>query len=628
MDNSYDIIVIGGGHAGIEASYASAKLGKKVLLVTLNFKMVGNMPCNPHIGGSAKGVVVREIDALGGLMGIAADYRPLQIKMLNTGKGPAVQCLRSQQDKNLYPGFIQKTLQNLPNLTVLEDEVDSFLNDEISVFGVKTKSGKEIRSKAVILTGGTYLNSKIFRGREHFQGGPDGEKASIGLSDYLRNMGLSLIRLKTGTPPRLKKSTIDFSKAEIQLGSDDPLAFSYQTKSFTPLSEQLPCYLIYTTPVTHQIILDHLNESSVFDGSITGIGPRYCPSIESKIVRFKDKERHQLFLEPEYLESELIYLQGFSTGLPIEVQEEMVHSLPGLEHAEILKYAYQIEYDAIYPTEFLASLECKRYAGLYAAGQVIGTSGYEEAGGLGLMAAINACLKIDGKPPFILKRNEAYIGVMIDDLVTKGIDEPYRLLSSRAEYRLLLRHDNADARLSEYGHSIGLLSGERYEAFLEKKDRIRKAIDILTVNIPADREKLKVLFENKGFETPKVGYHEIELLRRPEFSYREIESLDESLSSLALDYDEVLSLETIVKFEGYLNKQKKEAERLMKAEEQTLPSDLDYLHMDGLRLEARQKLDAVRPLTLAQASRIPGVNPADLSILLLAIRKKAIGGQG
>ena len=627
MENSYDIIVIGGGHAGIEASYASAKLDKKVLLVTLNFKMVGNMPCNPHIGGSAKGVVVREIDALGGLMGIAADYRPLQIKMLNTGKGPAVQCLRSQQDKNLYPGFIQKTLQNLPNLTVLEDEVDSFLNDETSVFGVKTKSGKEIRSKAVILTGGTYLNSKIFRGREHFQGGPDGEKASIGLSDYLRNMGLSLIRLKTGTPPRLKKSTIDFSKAEIQLGSDDPLAFSYQTKSFTPLSEQLPCYLIYTTPVTHQIILDHLNESSVFDGSITGIGPRYCPSIESKIVRFKDKERHQLFLEPEYLESESIYLQGFSTGLPIEVQEEMVHSLPGLEHAEILKYAYQIEYDAIYPTEFLASLECKRYAGLYAAGQVIGTSGYEEAGGLGLMAAINACLKIDGKPPFILKRNEAYIGVMIDDLVTKGIDEPYRLLSSRAEYRLLLRHDNADARLSEYGHSIGLLSNERYEAFLEKKDRIRKAIDILTVNIPADREKLKVLFESKGFEAPKVGYHEIELLRRPEFSYREIESLDESLSSLALDYDEVLSLETIVKFEGYLNKQKKEAERLMKAEEQTLPSDLDYLHMDGLRLEARQKLDAVRPLTLAQASRIPGVNPADLSILLLAIRKKAIGGQ-
>ncbi|MBQ2070189.1 MAG: tRNA uridine-5-carboxymethylaminomethyl(34) synthesis enzyme MnmG [Bacilli bacterium] len=627
MENSYDIIVIGGGHAGIEASYASAKLGKKVLLVTLNFKMVGNMPCNPHIGGSAKGVVVREIDALGGLMGIAADYRPLQIKMLNTGKGPAVQCLRSQQDKNLYPGFIQKTLQNLPNLTVLEDEVDSFLNDENSVFGVKTKSGKEIRSKAVILTGGTYLNSKIFRGREHFQGGPDGEKASIGLSDYLRKMGLSLIRLKTGTPPRLKKSTIDFSKAEIQLGSDDPLAFSYQTKSFTPLSEQLPCYLIYTTPITHQIILDHLNESSVFDGSITGIGPRYCPSIESKIVRFKDKERHQLFLEPEYLESESIYLQGFSTGLPIEVQEEMVHSLPGLEHAEILKYAYQIEYDAIYPTEFLASLECKHYSGLYAAGQVIGTSGYEEAGGLGLMAAINACLKIDGKPPFVLKRNEAYIGVMIDDLVTKGIDEPYRLLSSRAEYRLLLRHDNADARLSEYGHSVGLLSNERYEAYLAKKQRIEKAIEIMSVNIPSDREGLKELFISKGFEAPKVGYHEIELLRRPEFSYREIEPLDESLSSLSLDYDEVLSLETIVKFEGYLNKQKKEAERLMKAEEQTLPIDLDYLHMDGLRLEARQKLDAVRPLTLAQASRIPGVNPADLSILLLALRKKAIGGQ-
>ncbi|MCR5078394.1 MAG: tRNA uridine-5-carboxymethylaminomethyl(34) synthesis enzyme MnmG [Bacilli bacterium] len=625
MEKSFDVIVIGGGHAGIEASYASSKLGKKTLLVTLNFKMVGNMPCNPHIGGSAKGVVVREIDALGGLMGIAADHRPIQIKMLNTGKGPAVQCLRSQQDKHIYPAFIQETLQKLDNLTVLEDEVSALLNDENHVYGVMTKGGLEIRAKAVILTGGTYLNSKIFRGREHFQGGPDGEKASIGLSDYLRGMGLSLIRLKTGTPPRLKKSTIDFSKAEIQLGSDDPLAFSYQTKHYTPLSEQLPCYLIYTTPYTHQLILDHLNESSVFDGSITGIGPRYCPSIESKIVRFKDKERHQLFLEPEYLDSESIYLQGFSTGLPIEVQEEMVHSLPGLEHAEILKYAYQIEYDAIYPTEFGASLECKRYSGLYAAGQVIGTSGYEEAGGLGLMAAINASLKIDGKEPFILKRNESYIGVMIDDLVTKGIDEPYRLLSSRAEYRLLLRHDNADARLSEYGHKIGLLSEERYEAYRNKKSRIEKAIDILTINIPSNKEKQKQLFESKGLEAPKVGYHEIELLRRPEFSYRELESLDEELEALHLDYDEVLSLETIVKFEGYLNKQRKEADRLMKAEEVTLPSDLDYLHMDGLRLEARQKLDKVRPLTLAQASRIPGVNPADLSILLLAIRKKAIG---
>ncbi len=621
MDN-FDIIVIGGGHAGVEASFSSANLGKKTLLITLNKKMIANMPCNPHIGGSAKGVVVREVDALGGLMGIAADQRPLQIKMLNTGKGPAVQCLRSQQDKHLYPAFIQKTLEELPNLTILEDEVASLLHDENRVYGVMTKSGKSIHGSAIILTGGTYLNARIFRGREHFDGGPDGEKASIGLSDALREMGLELIRLKTGTPPRLDKKTIDFSKAEIQLGSEDVLCFSFSNQKSTPLSEQLPCHLIYTNEKTHKIIMDHLSESSLFDGSIVGIGPRYCPSIESKITRFADKPRHQLFLEPEYLDNDSYYLQGFSTGLPVEVQEEMVHSLPGLENAKLLKYAYQIEYDAIVPTEFTATLESKKYRGLYAAGQVIGTSGYEEAAGLGLMAGINACLKIDDRPPLILKRNEAYIGVMIDDLVTKGIDEPYRLLSSRAEYRLLLRHDNADARLSEYGHDVGLLKEDRYAAFKEKQENIHKAITILSSNNIDDKDGLKKLMESHGFDYDNQGFKGIEILKRPTFSYNEIAPLCSALNDIKLTPDSVLSLETVVKFEGYLEKQRREADRLIKAEGISLPTDLDYLHIDGLRLEARQKLNMVRPLTLAQASRIPGVNPADLSILLLYLRKE------
>ena len=621
MDN-FDIIVIGGGHAGVEASFSSANLGKKTLLITLNKKMIANMPCNPHIGGSAKGVVVREVDALGGLMGIAADQRPLQIKMLNTGKGPAVQCLRSQQDKHLYPAFIQKPLEELPNLTILEDEVASLLHDENRVYGVMTKSGKSIHGSAIILTGGTYLNARIFRGREHFDGGPDGEKASIGLSDALRDMGLELIRLKTGTPPRLDKKTIDFSKAEIQLGSEDVLCFSFSNQKSTPLSEQLPCHLIYTNEKTHKIIMDHLSESSLFDGSIVGICPRYCPSIESKITRFADKPRHQLFLEPEYLDNDSYYLQGFSTGLPVEVQEEMVHSLPGLENAKLLKYAYQIEYDAIIPTEFTATLESKKYQGLYAAGQVIGTSGYEEAAGLGLMAGINACLKIGNRPPLILKRNEAYIGVMIDDLVTKGIDEPYRLLSSRAEYRLLLRHDNADARLSEYGHDVGLLKEDRYAAFKEKQENIHKAIDILSSNNIDDKDGLRKLMESHGFEYDNQGFKGIEILKRPTFSYNEIAPLCSALKDIKLTPDSVLSLETVVKFEGYLEKQRREADRLIKAEGISLPTDLDYLHIDGLRLEARQKLNMVRPLTLAQASRIPGVNPADLSILLLYLRKE------
>ena len=621
MTYDYDIIVVGGGHAGVEAAAAGAHMGLHVLLCTLNKKMISNMPCNPHIGGSAKGIVVREIDALGGMMAIAADHHPLQIKMLNTGKGPGVQCLRSQQDKKGYPAYMQSLLDQIPNLTIKECEVVDLLHDGHTVFGVKTREGDPITSKAVIVTTGTYMNGRIISGRDVHPGGPDGEKPSIGLSEALANMGLEIFRLKTGTPPRIKKSTIDFSKGEIQLGSDEHLAFSYTTKTYTPLSKQLPCYLIYTTPETLKIIHEHLPDSGLFNGTINSVGPRYCPSIESKVVRFADKPRHQLFLEPEFENSESIYLQGFSTAMPHEIQMEMVHSLPGLEHAELLKYAYQIEYDAIKPLQFDAALKVKKYDGLYGAGQICGTSGYEEAGGLGLMAGINAALWIQGKPPFILKRNESYIGVMIDDLVTKGTEEPYRLLSSRAEYRLLLRHDNADLRLTEYGHELGLIDEARYATYKKKWSDIEEAIGIMAKTNVADKPGLNAYFEEMGYPADNEGHKGLELLKRPHFEYRRIAPLMPELSKFDFDDDALLALETRVKYEGYIKKEEKEAATLVKQEGMLLPTGVDYLKVEGLRLEARQKLNAVQPRTIAQASRISGVNPADVSILILTLRR-------
>lgn len=622
MKEVYDVIVVGGGHAGVEACFVTSRLGLSTLLVTLNKRMIANMPCNPHIGGSAKGIVVREIDALGGLMGIAADHRPLQMKMLNTGKGPGVQCLRSQQDKEGYPAYVQSILEKTPNLDILEGEVKTVLQEEGVVKGVVV-NGMTYLAKAVILTTGTYMNGRIISGRDVHPGGPDGEPPSLGLSEDLASMGISLVRLKTGTPPRLKKSTIDFSKAEIQLGSDEPLAFSFSTKTFTPLEKQLPCYLIYAGEKTINLVKDHLSESAVFDGTIQGIGPRYCPAFESKVTRFADKPRHQLFLEPEFEEGESIYLQGFSTGMPHEIQEEMVHSLPGLEHAEILKWAYQIEYDAIAANEFDETLQLKKIQGLYIAGQICGTSGYEEAAGLGLMAGINAARKIKGEKPFILKRNEAYIGVMIDDLVTKGTDEPYRLLSSRAEYRLLLRHDNADLRLMDYGHDLGLINEEKYSQFKEKYAQIDKVIDILSTNNIPDREGLNAYFEEMGFPRTNDGKKGIELLKRPRFTYVRIAPLmGDLLKDYPLTPDQVLCLETKVKYEGYLIKEEKAAQSYLKEEHMVLPKDLDYLHMDGLRLEARQKLDAVRPSSIGQAGRIAGVNPADITILILNMKKE------
>ena len=617
----FDIVVIGGGHAGVEAAFSATKLGKKVALITLTKKMISNMPCNPHIGGSAKGIVVREIDALGGLMGQAADHHPLQVKMLNTGKGPGVQCLRTQQDKNYYPEYVISRLEEIENLQIIEDEAINIINDGNVIKGIKTKNNGDIYAKAVILTTGTYLNARIIRGREIKEEGPDGEKASKDLSSALNRLGIDLFRLKTGTPPRISKASIDFSKGKIEEGSNEHLCFSFWKKEYTPLSKQLPCYLIYTKDETLKIIRDNLSNSAIFDGTIKGIGPRYCPSIESKVVRFSDKERHQLFLEPEYENGDSYYLQGFSTGMPVEVQEMMVHSLPGLENAKILKWAYQIEYDAVAPFQFDSTLKIKKYEGLYVAGQICGTSGYEEAAGLGMMAGINASLWIDKKDPFILRREESYIGVMIDDLVTKGIDEPYRLLSSRAEFRLLLRHDNADIRLSKYGYDLGLLSEKEYFQFCEKYRKIDEIIKFLKDNSVDDKEGLKVLLNSLDYEYDGYGYHGDEILRRPNIHYRDVEKLYKNVP-YELEDDEAIALEVKVKYQGYIARQEREIESIKKQQEIKLSQDLDYKNLSGIRLEAREKLDKVKPMTIAQASRIPGVTPADISVLLLSLRRE------
>ena len=620
--NEYDVIVVGGGHAGLEAAFASAHMGHETLLISINFKKMGNMPCNPSIGGSAKGIVVREIDALGGMMGKAADHHYLQMKMLNTGKGPGVQCLRAQQDKLEYPDYLQQQVLNTKHLSFKEGIVVSLIHDEKRVYGVKTTEGDEFFAKAVILTTGTYMESKIFRGNEVLDEGPDGEKPSLGLSPYLRSMGIETIRFKTGTPPRIKSGSIDFSKGSIQPGTKGNLAFSYETKEFISVEEQIPCYLIYTQPKTHEIIREHLKDSAMYSGLITGVGPRYCPSIESKIVNFADKERHQLFLEPESRYTDSIYIQGFSTSMPKDVQEEMVRSLPGFEHAEFLKYAYAIEYDLVTTEEYGPTLEIKKWPGLYVAGQICGTSGYEEAAGLGLLAGINACLKIENREPLILKRDESYIGVMIDDLVTKGTLEPYRLMSSRAEFRLLLRHDNADLRLTEIGHNVGLISEERYEQFKTKRENINSVIEILKKTYLGKRQDVEEYLTSLGYNELKGGVQAFELLKRINVKYAKIAEFIPELQGFYLDESGIEEVEIIAKYEGYITKQIKEAEGMRKLDEMMIPQDIDFLHMDGLALEARSKLDKVRPLTIGQASRISGVNPADISILILNLKKR------
>ena len=616
----YEIIVVGGGHAGCEAALASARKGHKTLLITGRIENIATMPCNPSIGGSAKGIVVREIDALGGEMGKNADKSILQMKMLNSSKGPAVRSLRSQADKITYPKNMQSTLLNTKNLTIKEDMVEDLIVNNDTVEGIITKNQEKITSNIVILTTGTYLKSDILVGSTRTRSGPHNEEPSMHLSDNLKKYGFKILRLKTGTPPRIARDSIDFSKTKEENGDSIPYTFGHYTKHQYDVNNQVPCHLIYTTPTTHQLIKDNLSKSSMYGGlnDITGVGPRYCPSIEDKIVRFSDKERHQLFLEPESLYYDDIYLQGFSTSMPTDIQEKMVHSLPGLENAKILRYAYAIEYDAIYPTQLNASLETKVLKNLFTAGQINGTSGYEEAACQGLIAGINASLKLEAKDPLILKRNEAYIGVLIDDLITKGTNEPYRLLTSRAEYRLLLRHDNADLRLTEYGRQVGLINDTTYEIFKEKKQAIKELIEYLkSAKItPSNNEKLKLL----DTKLLKDGISAYELLKRPEISITKLKEQNLITSSYSNEVEEQVEIQ--IKYEGYITKVEKEAEKMLKYEEKKIPKDINYDNVQNLASEARQKLKNVNPTSIGQALRISGVNPADISILMVYLRKK------
>ena len=615
----FDVLVIGAGHAGIEACMASVRMKKKTALITLNIDMAGSMPCNPSVGGPAKGIVVREIDALGGIMPIVADKTALQFKMLNTTKGPGVWSLRVQSDKEAYKKMMKEILLNTEGLTVIEAACHSVIIEDGKATGVRLEDGRIIEAKTVILTTGTYMTSTILRGHTATSSGPEDQPTVNTLSESLRKAGIKTFRLKTGTPCRVLKDSIDFSKAEVQPGTNEFLSFSTTTKEedVLPFDQQEVCHLIYTTPTTHQIINDHLHDSAMYSGLVKGVGPRYCPSIEDKLVRFADKERHQLFLEPESRSLDTIYIQGFSTSMPVDVQEEMVHSLPGLENCIIKKYAYAIEYDAIDPLQMKPSLENKIVENLFTAGQVNGTSGYEEAAGQGIMAGINACLKIDGKDPFILRRDEAYIGVMIDDLVTKGTKEPYRLLTSRAEYRLLLRHDNADQRLLEKAYHLGLVSKERYDAFVLKMEQIERAKEELAQIHIKPGSSVDEYLQYLGFDPLAHGCSELDLLKRPKVTIHGLSSITN------VDYPPVIAqqVEIQVKYQGYIEKAKRDAKHLEQMEKVALSEDLDYLHMDNLSLEARQKLDQIRPATLGQASRISGINPSDIALLAMKMKK-------
>ena len=618
MINMYDCIVVGGGHAGIEASHIAAKMGKKTLLVTANFKNVGDMPCNPSIGGTAKGIIVREIDALGGLMGHIADISQIQIKMLNNSKGPAVRSLRCQADKMVYPRNMQETLKTIKNLDIKEAMIEDLIVENSEVLGVITKDNEKIYSKTVILTTGTYLKGNILIGSENTPSGPHGEERSNYLSDRLKEYGLKIIRLKTGTPQRIKKDSIDFCVLKKEEGDKCFWTFSFDYEPSYKIEDQVPCYLVYTNEVTHQIIKDNLKKSAMYGGYATGVGPRYCPSIEDKIVRFADKERHQLFLEPESLYYDEYYLQGFSTSMPRDVQEKMVHSLHGLENAVITKYAYAIEYDAIDPLQIKPSLENKILKNLFTAGQINGTSGYEEAAGQGIIAGINAALKVDNLEPLILKRSDAYIGVLIDDLVTKGTIEPYRMLTSRAEFRLLLRGDNADLRLREYGYKIGTINENQYKKLQMKKEKIARLIENLKYNHISKNEITKKLFKENNINIPTSNISYYELLKRPEVNIKFIEKL------IPIKYNEEVKeqVEIMVKYEGYIKKAYKEVEKLIKLEEKEIPEDIDYKKIKNLASEARQKLEKVRPKTIAQATRISGVNPVDISVLSVYLKKE------
>ena len=618
----YDIVVIGAGHAGVEASLAASRMGCKVLLATINIEMLAFLPCNPSIGGSAKGIVVREVDALGGEMAKNIDKSYIQMKMLNTGKGPAVRALRAQADKELYSKEMRKTVENQENLTLRQTMIDEILVEDGKVIGVRTATHQEYGAKAVIVTTGTALRGEIIIGDLKYSSGPNHSLASINLADNLKNLGLEIGRFKTGTPPRVKASSINYEETEIQPGDENPNHFSYNSRDEDYLKDQIPCWLTYTNSQSHEIINSNLHRAPMFTGVVKGVGPRYCPSIEDKIVRFADKERHQLFLEPEGRNTEEVYVQGLSTSLPEDVQRDLVHSIKGLENAEMMRTGYAIEYDMVLPHQLRATLETKKISGLFTAGQTNGTSGYEEAAGQGIVAGINAALKIQGKPELILKRSDGYIGVMIDDLVTKGTVEPYRLLTSRAEYRLILRHDNADMRLTEIGREVGLVDDERWARFETKKYQFEnemKRLDSIKLKpVKETNEKVAAL----GFKPLTDAVTAKEFLRRPEVSYQDVinfigpaaEELDDKIIEL---------IETEIKYEGYISKALDQVEKMKRMEEKRIPANIDWDDIDSIATEARQKFKLINPETIGQASRISGVNPADISILMVYLEGRS-----
>ena len=613
----YDIAVIGAGHAGCEAALAAARLGMKTLIFSISLECIANMPCNPHIGGTSKGHLVREIDALGGEMAKNIDKTLIQIKMLNTSKGPAVHSLRAQADRKRYQAEMKHTLENQPNLYIKQAEVTDIIVEGGKVKAVVTNLGAIYNVKAVILATGTYLKGKIFIGETSFESGPDGVAAANDLSEVLKKLGVEIQRFKTGTPARINRNSIDFSKMEIQEGENDTVAFSFEDKNIN--MDQVPCWLTYTNEKTHEIIRANLHRSPLYAGLIEGTGPRYCPSIEDKVVRFADKERHQIFVEPVGLDTEEMYIQGMSSSLPEDVQIAMYRTLPGLENCEFTRPAYAIEYDCIEPSQLKSSLELKTIDGMFFAGQINGTSGYEEAASQGLMAAINAVQKLKGKDPVILDRSDAYIGVLIDDIVTKSTAEPYRMMTSRAEYRLLLRQDNADLRLTEIGHEIGLISDERYEKFLNKKQQIEEEIERLkTVNVKPNEENNAYL-ESLGVSPITEGTKISELLKRSELTYENLKIFDKNRPEL--DKQVTDEVEIMVKYEGYINMQLKQVEGFKKLERKLLPEDINYEDIKGIRLEARQKLNKFKPYSIGQASRISGVSPADISVLLIYLEQ-------
>lgn len=615
----YDVIVVGAGHAGCEAAHISAFMGAKTLLITSNIENIADMPCNPSIGGSAKGIIVREIDALGGLMGIVADKSHFQIKMLNNSKGPAVRSLRAQADKRVYPKVMKEYLHKTKNLEIKEGMVEDLIIENSKIKGIILENGEKILGNNVVLTTGTYLNANILIGSENVPSGPHGEKRSNKLSTNLKKYGFNIKRLKTGTPQRIKADSINFDVLKEENGDDTYWTFSFDTKPLYKINEQQKCYLVYTNENTHQIIRDNLKKSAMYGGYATGVGPRYCPSIEDKIVRFSDKPRHQLFLEPESIYYDEWYLQGFSTSMPRDVQEKMVHSLHGLENAIISKYAYAIEYDAIDAMQIKPSLESKIISGLFTAGQINGTSGYEEAAGQGLIAGINAALKFKNQEPLVLKRHDAYIGVLIDDLVTKGITDPYRMLTSRAEFRLLLRHDNADARLTEIGHKIGSVTNEKYQNYINKYNNISELKKLLNENKMVINDNTKKLFREYNINIPATNLKFLTLLKRPEIDMNFISNFID-LSKYSDEEKEEVTIE--VKYQGYIAKEYVQKEKMLKMESKQIPKDIDYTKVKNIASEARQKLSLVRPENIAQASRISGVNPVDISLLLIYLKKE------